>query len=496
MIRGPEKVLRRHPPSYNRNISRAVRTPKSEGDISSVFVSLSGGATAPLDSRFAKLKRKLIRGHEDRLRESWKSLLRDLRDEAEIIQTSSTSVIPEIPFHHIRNVPLEVQNEVRKRGVAVIRGVVSEAEALDLKDDIQGYIKANPHSRAFPPDNPQVYELYWSPAQVRARSHPNLLQAQRFLMSFWHSTDPSAMISTDHPVSYADRLRIRNPGDATFALGPHVDGGSVERWEENGYGLGKVYDQIWNGQWQHYDPWESSARLPAVTDLYNGAGSCSMFRMFQGWLSMSDTGPGEGTLLVNPLLSKATAYFLLRPFFSPIRWSHDTAATAELLRPDNWQLEEKPTSTLQGATPSHCQELNDEWHPHLQLPGTMVHVPRVRPGDYVAWHCDTIHAVDSRHAGKTDSSVLYIPACPLTEANAEYLVRQRESFIQGTPAPDFPGGKGESEHVGRATIDYMKRAASEEGQAAMGLHEWADTKTQGTEGEHDIIQNCNRLLSL
>lgn len=50
-----------------------------------------------------------------------------------------------------------------------------------------------------------------------------------------------------------------------------------------------------------------------------------------------------------------------------------------------------------------------------------------------------IHAVDKIHAGTSDSSVLYIPCCPLTEANAEYLGRQREAFAEGRPAPDFPG---------------------------------------------------------
>ena len=84
---------------------------------------------------------------------------------------------------------------------------------------------------------------------------------------------------------YADRLRMRLPGDSKFALGPHVDGGSVERWEEGGYGLGKVYDDIWQGRWEEYDPWESSTRLPVMSDLYGGIGACSMFRMFQGWLS-------------------------------------------------------------------------------------------------------------------------------------------------------------------------------------------------------------------
>lgn len=109
-------------------------------------------------------------------------------------------------------------------------------------------------------------------------------------MEFWHSKDPNALISSSHPMIYADRLRMRMPGDAKFALGPHVDGGSCERWEPDGYGKGNVYDAIWKGKWEEYDPFESSCRLPVVSDKYQGVGACSMFRMFQGWLSMSNTG--------------------------------------------------------------------------------------------------------------------------------------------------------------------------------------------------------------
>ena len=46
-----------------------------------------------------------------------------------------------------------------------------------------------------------------------------------------------------------------------------------------------------------------------------------------------------------------------------------------------------------------------------------------------------IHAVDKFHAGVNDSSVMYIPCCPLTEANAKYLVRQREAFADGRSRP-------------------------------------------------------------
>jgi hypothetical protein len=247
---------------------------------------------------------------------------------------------------------------------------------------------------AFPQHDPQVYELYWSPPQINGRCHENLIAVQKFLMSLWRSDQSAAPISTTQPMAYADRVRIRRPGDAGFALGPHIDGGGVERWEPEGYGLGNVYSKIWAGQWQDYDPWESSCRIPAITDLYSGAGACSMFRMFQGWLSMSDTGPNEGTLKVNPLLQLSTAYFLLRPFFAPKRPARQLVSgtySSEYLRADNWELvpDAEQTSVLQGANPGHAQELNDIFHPHLKLGETMVHVPRIGPGDYVVWHCDS-----------------------------------------------------------------------------------------------------------
>ena len=242
--------------------------------------------------------------------------------------------------------------------------------------------------KAFPANNPQVFELYWSPSQIAARSHPNLLQAQAFLMSFWHSSDASALISPNHPLSYCDRFRIRQPGDKQFALGPHADGGSVERWEEEGYGLGQIYNPVFRGELGSYDPWESSGRLRVCMDRYKGPSACSVFRMFQGWLSMSETGPGEGTLLVNPLFDRATAYYLLRPFFEPMR-GREEMEREEYLDKDNWQLKTNMDSSLEGAYPSQCLEFNDETHPHLELERSMVHVPKVNPGDYVVWHCDS-----------------------------------------------------------------------------------------------------------
>jgi hypothetical protein len=218
-------------------------------------------------------------------------------------------------------------------------------------------------------------------------------------MSHWRSSSPTAPISPTHPVSYADRLRIRNPGDNRFALGPHCDGGSVERWEDHGYGLGGVYDAVFRGDLAAFDPWESSSRLEAVSDNYGGSGACSMFRMFQGWMSMSATAPGEGTLRVNPLFDRATAYYLLRPFFEAVR-GPEGMGKEDFLAVDNWRLKKVQDSTLEGAYPSLCLELNDTLHPHLELEKSMINIPAVRSGDYVAWHCDSefihIHPSNSR----------------------------------------------------------------------------------------------------
>ena len=405
---------------------------KKEGDISSAFVSLSGREAKPLDPKFVGIKQNLIAGREEAVIESFHRLLKQLKIEISQIKARGSDIIPSINYSEIQNAPESFSKAHKKHGVAIIRRAVPKEEALAMLKKTHSYIAANPTTKGYPPHHPAVWELYWSPAQIQARAHPDLLKAQSFLMSHWQNEDPNALLSTQHPIAYADRLRIRPPGDAGFALGPHVDGGSCERWEPTGYGLGNVYGKIFEGKWEEHNPFDGAARLPVASDLYQGAGACSAFRMYQGWLSMSETGPGEGTLLVNPLFNRATAYYLLRPFFTP---KNPNPASAAFLDSNNWQFESETTSTLQGAYPGHGQELNAKLHPHLELETSMVSVPKVRPGDYIAWHCDTIHAVDAVHQGTTHSSVLYIPACPLTEETAKYLIRQRDTFFKGCFIP-------------------------------------------------------------
>ena len=105
-----------------------------------------------------------------------------------------------------------------------------------------------------------------------------------------------------------------------------------------------------------------------------------------------------------------------------------------------------------------------------------------------------IHAVDKIHAGRTDSSVLYIPVCPLTEHNAQYLRRQRNTFLNGTPSPDFGGGEGESKHVGRPTVHDLPTMMDSDGLRAMGLMEWDSAAPGLSKGQREVMDRANKEL--
>ncbi len=105
---------------------------------------------------------------------------------------------------------------------------------------------------------------------------------------------------------------------------------------------------------------------------------CSVFRPWQGWTSLSSTGPGEGTLRVIPFLNLTMAYILLRPFF---RLRPSSERDDIPLGFEHWELNldgtEYPGSELT------AQVLTERTHPHLRLEKSVTSVPRVEPGDQV-----------------------------------------------------------------------------------------------------------------
>ncbi|KAK7036527.1 hypothetical protein VNI00_011724 [Paramarasmius palmivorus] len=421
------------------------RAEKKEGDISDVFSSLKDSVSNDLPPRFSQLKKDLW---NDTMSQSWKEILGELEVKTEEIASLGPEAVPRVSYEEIRTgLSNEKLARVKDAGVVVVTGAVPREEALAWKKSIRDYAAANKERvRGFPADNIQVYEFYNTFAQTKARTHPAVLDTQRYLLSLWHKSDPNSEVDLSTPISYFDRLRIRLPGDTVFTLGPHCDGGSIERWEDPTFR--SCFKHIFEGTWRSHDSFDVTPRLYAKQDLYNGASQCSIFRPWQGWLSISSTGPGEGTLRVFPALKLSTAYTILRPFFRP----KDSSSSS--LRVEDWELD-LDGSSFPGSGLGKGQEFTEKTHPHLQLGRAMTSVPKVEPGDQVFWHCDLIHAVENEHKGKGDSSVMYIPAVPLTEYNAHYLRHQRENFVAGKPAPDFPGGEGESKFTGRGKEEHI-----------------------------------------
>ena len=296
--------------------------------------------------------------------------------------------------HYTGNtIPSHIAAKARSAGCIIFRSVTSTEQALAWKSELEQYTQRHRAVGGIPLSDPAFWLLYWTRPQVQSRSHPSVLAAMHATSKLWHVSDPNLPVDLSSQVVYADRFRIRKPGDTAFTLPPHLDSSAIERWEDPTYRSN--YAPIFAGNWENYDPWRIDARLYAKTDLYHQRSSCSAFRAMQGWLSLSECGPGEGTLRLLPSVKLSTAYIMLRPFFV------------------DGERFDASQPTFPGATPGQGQFFpTGKWHPHLQLERMVVSVPKVKPGDYVFWHADLVHGVERTHGGSEDSSVSPLFPCP------------------------------------------------------------------------------------
>ncbi|KAI0432669.1 hypothetical protein F5Y09DRAFT_301076 [Xylaria sp. FL1042] len=501
-------------------------------------LSFYGTQPVPLPSRFASLKKRLVAGHEAALEASWGRLIAALRDEIKYIDEHRTELIPSIDFTDISDTakvePFEAS--LKRHGIGVIRGVVPARDASRWVEETKKYLETKHDFKPPPAQDPTCFDFFWTPAQVRSRAHPNMLRAQCFAMSLWNSNDDDRL-ATRFPITYADRIRIESTNNGIITVNgvaaaapvsaedkaiaaaaaasnasiAQVDNGSLERWELDGYGRCGLYDEIFKGNWEAYNAWDPAGRVNATSDLYNGAGACSMMRMFQGILALTVVEPGMIRLLPSSKLS--TVYFLLRPFFSPKEpapepGDDDAEKWEKYLDPSNWALDKEQTTIIHGAVPGHAQRVTAAWHPHLQLDKSLVTPPTLQAGDYIIWHPDQAYQFSNTHYRSNNSSgpkdesneprtsmLVYSPAAPLTQTNALFLARQRKAFLRGHPGPDFDStGTGlgsEAPHTGRLGEREIREVGGEEGLRAMGLSPWT---LRGNNNSSSRNNNNNKPL--
>ncbi len=364
----------------------------------------------------------------------------------EILKNSSKSIIPEINYNQLFSKESKIIDSVHNRGCIIIRDVFEDKKINKLNEDLDLYINSNnfykDHEKKGGLDKyfsdlksakPQIYGLYWSKTQIEIRHSIEMLNVKKWLNNLWNYKNESYKVFDPNiELSYADRVRRREPGDSTLGLSPHCDAGSVERWTDKNYQ--KIYDDIFSDNFENYNPFEAKYRDRTIE--FESPAVAHVFRTFQGWTALTEQGPNDGTLQLIPI-AKAMSYVLTRALLNDVK-----------------------ENELCGSKPGRALSINKEYH-SLLLRG-LISIPKMKPGDTIWWHPDVIHAVEDKHLGKNYSNVVYVGATPYCKKNLDYTIKQSKKFLEGKSPPDFAAEDYEINYKGRIGYNDLTLLAKQQ----------------------------------
>lgn len=343
-------------------------------------------------------------------------------------------------------VPDEQVALVRRRGCLVVRGHFEREKALAWDRDIVDYVESNRFFENYrgPGDDffgsvgskPEIYPIYWSPAQMQARQSERMATVQAFLNGQWkHESDGVQWFDPNRDSLYPDRIRRRPEGADSAGLGTHLDPGTLDLWMTQAYQ--KAFRHLFDGSVEQYDPWDPAYRTTGPQ--YAGSTMCSAFRTFQGWTALSDMDHDQGVLHTVPI-PEAMAYLMLRPLLSDV-----------------------PDDDMCGVTVNQVFPAGHKWHTPLME--ALAGIPDVKAGDSVWWHCDMIHSVAPVENQRGWGNVMYIPAAPWCPRNEQYAAKVREAFLTGSSPSDFPAEHYERDWPNRFRFEDL----NEIGRRGLGL---------------------------
>lgn len=369
-------------------------------------------------------------------------------EEIEAMKARGEQVWPVIEYADIANGTVTPEQLVyfKKRGCVVIRGQFEREQALQWDRDIVDYVERNEffeHYRGAGDDffgsvgsKPEIFPVYWSPAQMEARQSDRMAKVQSFLNHVWtYETDGVQWFDPDRDSLYPDRIRRRPPGASSGGLGAHLDPGTLDLWMTQAYQ--QAFRHLFDGSIEAYDPWDASYRTSGPQ--YPGTTMCSVFRTFQGWTALSDMAHDQGVLHTVPI-PEAMAYLMLRPLLSDV-----------------------DDDDMCGTTVNQVFPAIEKWHPLLMR--ALSGIPDVQAGDSVWWHCDMIHSVAPVEDQQGWGNVMYIPAAPWCPRNERYAEQVRAAFEVGDSPSDFP-----EEHYERTWPDrFQSEQLNATGRRGLGL---------------------------
>ena len=384
-----------------------------------------------------KEEKKILRSKSKNYRENFSKIENFIEKEIVQIENSKKSaenIIPEINFKDLSDNLYEFKNELKKRGCVIVRDVFDDTLMHQMNKDLESYIEENNYYEDqkkkadidkyfsdLQSGKPQIFGLYWSKTQVNIRQSKELDVVKKWLNKLWiNEHDGETIFDPNHELVYADRVRKREPGDKTLGLSPHCDAGSVERWVDKGYQ--GVYENIFADNFTEYDPFNAAYRN--TTQEIESPAVSHVFRTFQGWVALTEQGPGDGTLQLIPI-AKSMAFILTRAL-----------------------MDDVSENDLCGSKPARALSVNSTYHA-LLLRG-LVSIPKMNAGDTVWWHPDVVHAVEDHHTGKCYSNVVYVGSTPYCEKNLSYAKKQSVKFLEGKSPPDFAEEDYEVRYKNRA----------------------------------------------
>ena len=401
-----------------------------------------------IDNQIKSAKEILKKKSKDYI-QNFNNIKRYIDIEIEEIKRSkdlNQSIIPEINFDSIEGNNEELIKKVKQRGCVIVRNVFSEQVINTLNKKLEEYININnyftdqkkksdldKYFSDLKSGKPQIFGLYWSKTQIEIRHSEQMAKVKKWLNNLWvYENDEYKVFDPNRELSYADRVRRREPGDDTLGLSPHCDAGSVERWTDSSYQ--KIYKDIFSDNFINYDPFDAKYRDRVIE--FESPAVAHVFRTFQGWTALTEQGPNDGTLQLIPI-AKGMAYILTRAL-----------------------LDDVSENELCGSKLGKALSVNKEYH-ELLLKG-LVSIPKMRPGDTIWWHPDVVHAVEDKHLGKNYSNVVYVGATPYCKKNLDYTVKQTKKFLEGRSPPDFAPEDYEINYNGRVKLENLSSLAKKQ----------------------------------
>ena len=401
-----------------------------------------------IDSQIKSAKEILKKKSKDYI-QNFNNIKRYIDIEIEEIKRSkdlNQSIIPEINFDSIEGNNEELIKKVKQRGCVIVRNVFNEQVINTLNKKLEEYININDYftdqkkksdlDKYFSDlksGKPQIFGLYWSKTQIEIRHSEQMAKVKKWLNNLWvYENDEYKVFDPNRELSYADRVRRREPGDDTLGLSPHCDAGSVERWTDSSYQ--KIYKDIFSDNFINYDPFDAKYRDRVIE--FESPAVAHVFRTFQGWTALTEQGPNDGTLQLIPI-AKGMAYILTRAL-----------------------LDDVSENELCGSKLGKALSVNKKYH-ELLLKG-LVSIPKMRPGDTIWWHPDVVHAVEDKHLGKKYSNVVYVGATPYCKKNLDYTVKQTKKFLEGRSPPDFAPEDYEINYNGRVKLENLSSLAKKQ----------------------------------